>query len=122
MDKSAIYDQLYSEASAILERDSPCEVSCNTCLDSRRKQRLDIPNVKPFCCDGCKYLTPTGCGVKALGCRVWLCYEAQEKHPTTFVALNKVRARAEAAGIPMQFRGSKEDHLGGSVGVRMSRG
>lgn len=118
LNKSELYDQLYDEASAILERDKPCEVSCGECLDSRLKAR----GQDAFCCHSCKYLTPTGCSVKALACRVWLCYAVQDAHPTTYIALNDVKRRAQAAGILMQFRGSKEDILSGNLGARMSRG
>ena len=27
----------------------------------------------PGCCDGCKHLTNTGCSIKSLSCKLWLC-------------------------------------------------
>lgn len=106
-DRSRIYDQLYDEASDILARDNPCQADCNSCADSRARKSTNA-----FCCHGCKHLGPQGCTVKALACRVWLCYHTQATHPQTYIALKDVKRRAEDAGIYMAWRGSKQECLG----------
>lgn len=115
MDKrSELYDKFYAEASAILERDKPCEVECNSCLNSRVPYPDGVVYTKePFCCQGCQYLGAKGCTVQALSCRVWLCYAAQDKYPDTYRDLQRVRANAEQVlnVHNLCFRGSKEDHL-----------
>lgn len=104
--KSKLYDQLYDEASAILKKDNPCNMGCNTCTNSQVNKGTEA-----FCCSGCKYLGADGCTVNALSCRVWLCFAARRKHPETAKALDAIGRKAWDAGIPSQYRGSKQDHL-----------
>ena len=33
------------------------------------------------CCHGCKYLGPTGCTYKPIGCAFWMCSELEDKYP-----------------------------------------
>ena len=101
---SLAYDTLYDEGTAVLERDNPCQFI-------KTGDKLACTNPTGPCCGGCKYLGPDGCTVKALGCRVWLCYHAQEKFPQTFIALKDIKSRAETIGIPTVYRGSKDEHL-----------
>ena len=115
-ERSQIYDSLYDEASEILARDNPCQIGCDGC-NNRHTPGYGPGNIysdpsKGLCCTGCKHLGPEGCTVKALSCRVWLCYRTQGTHPSTYIALNAVRRRAQNAGIPMTFRGSKQECLG----------
>lgn len=104
--RGQLYDRLIAEADTILERDNPCNIECGVgCTCGTVKAGT------AFCCHGCEHLSPAGCTVDALACKVWLCFTAQEKYPQTVAALWEVSQRATAAGIPMIFRGSKEQHL-----------
>lgn len=97
--RSPIYDSLFDQASEVLAEHQSCEVKNGKCLDGH------------FCCQNCKHLGPTGCTVQSLSCRVWLCYKAQAKHPEAAAKMREIRASAEAQGIPMFWRGSKEELL-----------
>lgn len=82
----AVYDMLYSQAAMLLKRYNPCQHdSEGTCIAMREK----APGLEHGCCDGpvCKYLTPSGCGVESLSCKLWLCRHVRMKLENTEVAL-----------------------------------
>jgi len=67
---SIIYDQIYAEMQALLDKYKPCRgANGELCLRGT------------FCCCGCKYLHATGCTVKALWCKLWLCGDAKASAP-----------------------------------------
>lgn len=68
---SAIYDRLYERAME-LSKKNYCQVKCGNCIRGRKKQI----NGPAWCCEGCKFLTATGCSINALTCRVWICSSA----------------------------------------------
>ncbi len=66
--KMIIYDQLFQEADELFKKFDPCYVIAEKCL----RARFGGEN---FCCKECKYLSDSGCTIKALLCRLWLCPE-----------------------------------------------
>ena len=107
---SKLYDYLYNEADNLLKEFNPCKVklgACTTCVGTRSG---NIAGVKDgvLCCGGCKYLTNTGCSVKALTCKLWLCYTTYKHNKLLAEKLHTLRIIACAAKLT-GFRTSKED-------------
>lgn len=111
--RSPIYDALYEEAHKIQAQGNPCNIRqengrmvCNANLEA--------------CCYGCKHLTPTGCGVQALSCKLWLCDTVKYNpcNAPVVISLTALRRVGNALGIPTEpygqgARASKEEALGG---------
>jgi hypothetical protein len=55
------YKQLCQLATSLFKKFDPCQIKDGKCLRGR------------FCCDGCEYLSPTGCTTEAIWCKLWLC-------------------------------------------------
>jgi len=68
---SAIFDDLYDRASAVVKKYNPCKVENGTCMAGRKIET-------GLCCTGCRHLGPNGCTTKSLICRMWLCYVGRE--------------------------------------------
>lgn len=103
--QKAHYDRLYNEAEMWLKANNPCQISCGKCV-GRYKNDLGL------CCEGCKHLTPSGCSVKSLACKIWLCSTVQWEHPEFGDALRKIEREARTLHIPLGFRMSKEENFG----------
>jgi hypothetical protein len=87
---SRMYDVLYELGQEVLDKYDPCN-SCTT-----------------YCCNGCKYVSPKGCTVKCLRCKLWLCSEASSAK-----ALNEMR-KLERIGYVfglMDMRTSKRERM-----------
>lgn len=104
---SDLYDKLYDEGQAILDRINPCELKRDdngvyTCVMG-----------KPDCCTRCKYLGPDGCTVKALGCKLGACwvhkYPDTEKWQAAAVELKVLVRAAYEGGVHLFARQSKQD-------------
>lgn len=75
------YDELYAKGQEILDKYGVCKG----------------PNGEPcfkgtFCCDDCPHLKSTGCSVKSLGCKLWLCFTAGENDPVASKAMQDLRS------------------------------
>jgi len=72
------YFKMYDMATAVLKKYNPCK-DCDT----------------HWCCKGCEYLNKeTGCTIKLLSCRVWLCFQKRDSHPEAAAELAKIRGAA----------------------------
>ena len=70
-EKMVLYHKLCNISNFLLRKYNPCKFSKGTC---------DGLN-KISCCIECKYLIDgKGCTVKALQCRLYLCYDVREDH------------------------------------------
>lgn len=63
--KKVIYMALYESGQQVINKYNPCQIKDGECAAG--KGRLAT------CCGGCEHLTPTGCGVQALTCKLYLC-------------------------------------------------
>ncbi len=63
--KKIIYMTLFKAGQEVLDRHNPCQIKDGECAAG--KGALEA------CCRGCKHLTPTGCSVNALTCKIYLC-------------------------------------------------
>jgi hypothetical protein len=90
-----IHEKLYAEASRILEDTNPCQWKDGNCFAGTHG-----------CCQGCKHLGPTGCTVKSLSCRVWLCAQLKNTKKGQAVAqhLGLIRNIGQACGIRFLVR------------------
>lgn len=105
MTREEIYDSLYQKASNLEEKYDPCNISNGIC------QREKIKSGKSFCCGNCEYLTNTGCSVKALYCKLWICCSVEKLLPIIFW-INRSRLLKKAVRYNLLFhRESKENTL-----------
>jgi hypothetical protein len=113
------YDELYDKADKLLKEYNPCRIKCGSCQANRIDPKYN--STKQLCCGGCPYWK-NGCTVKSLACKLWLCGPVQGKFPypnnkkTELVSelvgkLEDIRNEAYKAGIPLLFRGSKEENM-----------
>lgn len=63
------YDELYAKACALFKKHNPCEIRRGSCMRGR------IHEIKSFCCGSCEHLSNTGCTVKCLWCKLWVCHD-----------------------------------------------
>ena len=99
-DKSQVYDKLYALAAKILNKSDACGKCPITCTGSARS--------KSWCCSGCPHLGSRGCTVQALGCKLWLCHQADAGRYQR--RLSKLKHIADHYEIHMA-RASKEQSL-----------
>lgn len=104
-----IYDNLYQRAAAVIARINPCEIQIidgkATCHASRNGHEND-----ELCCGGCRHLGAQGCTVKALACKLWLCWEVgkTEKGRLAQQELLEIEHEAYQKDVPMPFRNPME--------------
>ena len=63
------------------------------------------------CCMGCQHLTPSGCGVKALRCKLWLCPTASHFYPSFSSQIQRYIQLAEDNQMTLLARSSLEEHI-----------
>lgn len=103
---SAAYDKLYKEGEEIFRKYDPCRVHLsklgNTCAC-----HPDDPE-RSFCCRDCCHLTPNGCSIRSLSCKLWSCWECRKEGGDEFVEkLESLRVRAST--FHLGIRDSKEE-------------
>ena len=110
---SAEYDRIYAEAQALLDKYKPCQGPNGAlCI------------LGSFCCSHCPHLGPTGCTVKALWCKLWLCETAKERTPKELlIQLDELRLQFRK--LPYSTftfgRYSKQQYLCSLKDIRRSR-
>lgn len=68
--KEKLYDELWHIADDLLKKYDPCKLD---------EHGSCIRGVN--CCVDCKYLTDTGCSIKCLSCKLWLCDKVKLLYP-----------------------------------------
>lgn len=108
-DRGEVYDRLVVLADRVLNKGSACAtcpIGCKTLEPSRA-----------WCCDGCPMLGPTGCTVKALGCKLHLCdSEALKVSLHTWDRLERLKAIAVKYNM-WYARANKEQSLNAPKGT-----
>ena len=110
------FDQLYQEASSIMQDRNPCQIGRGKCHSMR--EYPERHKNQPFCCGGCQHLTPKGCSVESLFCKLWVCEALEDEHRAMtstgkvelspmLQALAKIKKKAMAYGL-LVYRGTKE--------------
>lgn len=113
------YDELYEKADKLLKEYNPCKIKCGSCQANRIDPKYNSTN--QLCCGGCPHWK-NGCTVKSLACKLWLCGPVQGKFPYLYNKnserirelahkLEAIRNEAYKVGIPLVFRGSKEENI-----------
>lgn len=79
------YDKLYNEAQKIIDIENPCQFNDGLCIKEHNNIKQN-KEVSQYCCcksvfpneiNHCKhFIEDVGCGVKALGCKIWFCKTA----------------------------------------------
>lgn len=105
MDKAEIYDRLYAMAGKVLDKHQPC-ATCGRCEYFGGRTR--------GCCEGCPFLSPQGCTIQSLGCKLWLCHDERlfgwPLHPRVRHQLKRLERIANRHGINFA-RATKEEAL-----------
>lgn len=72
-----LYGLLYHLADRLIQQHNPCRHDENgVCKEDR-----DLGDgCKNGCCSGCRHLSPNGCTVKALSCKIWLCRHVADQN------------------------------------------
>ena len=110
---SELYDYLYDAGQRVLDRTNPCQIRADGTCYALRLPRTGTsliwqqPGV--MCCANCEHHTPTGCSVKALACKLWICHELREAYPELDWDLRQLLRTAAIANIPTLIRCSKEE-------------
>ena len=118
------YDRIYDAANDALKRHNPCQIQRDeagvvSCADTRRsaqnKYGTPVEKAQSLCCGGCQHLSPQGCTVKSLSCKLWLCttirggFKHEATHPVLVAEIEALRKHGITVGVPMGFRDRKED-------------
>lgn len=111
---SLLYDYLYSEADKILKQHDPCNITviktygvsfpkCSACT-----AKLRLADEHALCCSRCPHhKLGHGCTVKALFCKVWLCWSIKPNSPAT-EKLHTLEIIGHSARL-LFYRASKEE-------------
>src|SRR3970282_2096940 len=110
LSKSELYDTLYQRCQEALDSANPCHINViGKTVSCEHRQRHPGSNFNGLCCRGCKHLSATGCTVKALACKFWLCHTVRLKNPKLVERMEQLRDVAWNAHVPMFIRSSKEE-------------
>lgn len=105
--KRQLYRQLCREADELLKKLSPCYIHQGRCY------RTLFYSNREMCCKHCVYLRDTGCTVRSLVCKLWLCDEVIEVVDKKFIDKAKnIFERALKYDLVM-FRACEDDVIYG---------
>lgn len=62
---SKLYDAIYDRADQLFKEYDLCSINNGKCLDGC------------FCCSNCKHLSPDGCTIRSLACKLSICGAAE---------------------------------------------
>jgi len=96
---SALYDRIYDIADRLFKEYNPCNIHSKE-GKSRCTCHLHSTYRVHLCCTNCKYISSTGCTVKCLGCKLFLCYTLWDKYPMLEKRLYKLVTIAYKHSLP----------------------
>jgi hypothetical protein len=114
--KMELYEILFNIGQQIIDHHDPCEWKDGAC----RRMRSSDPDAE-VCCKGCPHLGETGCTVKSLACKLWLCGDSSNRFKECMTELKIIRMVADYCGIPYGDRKSKEEDFGRLPGEKNSQ-
>lgn len=94
-----LYDGLYLAGQRLFDKYDPCKIRPTEKTNKKGRQlmlcaKYDRPSLARLCCcEECDYLGKKGCRVKALGCKLWLCWSGKKKCPELtrrLIILNRI--------------------------------
>ena len=86
-EKMKLYHKLCDISDFLLNKYKPCNFSNGVCAGLNKNS----------CCIGCKYLSERGCTVRALQCKLYLCYDVREGH--LYEQLSKLQSVGSMNGL-----------------------
>lgn len=96
---SALYDRIYNIADRLFKKYSPC----NIYIKNGKSSCFCYPKHKPnLCCNDCVHLGLFGCIAQCLACKLYMCPEISQNHPTMCKRLNRLRNITWRLGIPIR--------------------
>ncbi len=84
--RSFIYDFLYLAADTTIKRENPCKIHTN--IEGKVVCVRDSP-----CCSDCEHLSNTGCTIRCLRCKLYLCGLQSEKILDTLHGMLRISSR-----------------------------
>lgn len=93
---SAVYDRIYDIADRLFKKYNPCnhrvKNSIVLCNGKNVEQAKEAQQDNIFlCCGLCEHNSPTGCTVKCLSCKLYLCPTLHKDYPLLSKRLYKLR-------------------------------
>jgi len=87
MNRKELHDKLCKEADELTAKYDPCKI--------KTADGVTTCTGKEICCAPCDYLSPEGCTIKSLGCKLYFCYAVQKKYPEVVREMHKIRNKAK---------------------------
>jgi len=122
---SELYDKLYESADRLFKKYNPCGIEAGICLSVRMDHGETARyghHRDTLCCTGCEYHTSSGCTVKAIYCKLWICDRVRKYGDPIFVVkIDRLWKRSRPLrqySAEQSVRISKEDYM---KGVRVNR-
>ncbi len=103
--KGQLYDILLAMGQQTLDYYNPCDWRNGNC------RRMRLSKDDKGCCEGCEHLSPNGCTVQPLACKLWLCESQRNIFRECEIELKVLRQVADYCGIPYEMRRSKEENF-----------
>ena len=102
---SVIYDRIYDIADRLFKKYNPCNIHKKgnnvTCIGKTAPcKTLCCYECSSFCGLSTHYYWDNGCTIKCLGCKLFLCFPARDKHPIFSKKLYRLRTIAYLNNLP----------------------
>ncbi len=98
-----IYYKYYNEADKIISKYGDiCKIQNNMCI-AHREKLYKFSSSSTTCCHNCESKslnTKTGCTIKSLGCKLWLCYYIKDTYPMLAKELQKLKSNLNFEPVP----------------------
>lgn len=92
---SAEYESFYKEADKLFKEHDPCQFKEGSCArDWSRGKKYGYVPLHNGCCEGCRHLSPKGCTVKSLGCKLHMCGYIRDEYEEFSAELSRLRKEA----------------------------
>lgn len=93
------FNKLYKKADRIMKKYNPCQINNRECF-----RHIENKLLLNFCCHECKHLDDSGCTIKNIWCKIWLCDIAISNLPyRIFVKLREIEKLANKYNL-LTFR------------------
>lgn len=96
--KGQLYNILLAIGQQTLDYHHPCDWGNGKC------RRMRLSKDDGGCCEGCEHLSPKGCIVQPLACKLWLCESQRNIFKECEIELKILRQVADYCGILYEMR------------------
>ena len=96
-----LYDFLCDMLDDYTNRYNPCDIKV---VDGKAICMRDLED----CCNECDYLSPNGCTIRCLGCKLFVCFKLQKQDPVYKDVTSAAKVVAKKYGL-IAMRTPKEE-------------